>query len=239
MRNWGNFKCRVPEPVCPSRMPRQQAIVSGVPEFAAPFHFLDAAIGQARDGQGSQNRLGRPVRRLRAVFKTKDYLSSNRVRELPGWRADPPFPFGRRPDRIGSLSLSFRPFEMSIRAIPVVAKRSGPPSWFRVETNRALEMTLLISDSSDGRPVNWAGQPARFRVYSPFVDQFVVVEVTDPQRCSLQPKGIWQLRLTEDETARLPHGGMIFTLEHRDPDTDFQLGIRGGISCYEIKPDPM
>jgi hypothetical protein len=83
--------------------------------------------------------------------------------------------------------------------------------------------------------VNWIGHEPRFRVYSQHIDQFVVLEITDPQRCEFEPDGTWRLRLTADETQALPRGGMCFTLEHRVSQGDYLLGIQGGVSCSDGK----
>ena len=113
----------------------------------------------------------------------------------------------------------------------------GPFSWFRVSPGRACDLTLEVFDDPSGTPVNWVGRALRFRIFSQFVDRFVVVEITDPARCTFPRDGIWSLRLTEQETASMPRGGMLFTLEHRDShdsQSQYQLGLQGGISCNDV-----
>lgn len=129
---------------------------------------------------------------------------------------------------------------MAIQATPLTDQATsvsgddnGPPSWFLVQPGQPCELTLEIADCSSGNCVNWSGHVPRFRVYSPYVDRFVVVEITDPERCRFEPGGIWKLHMTADETAALPRGGLIYTLEHCDADGNWQLGIRAGISCRD------
>ena len=94
-------------------------------------------------------------------------------------------------------------------------------------------MTFEISDQQRDGPVDWSGQAGRFRVYSQRGDLDVVVEITDPRRCSFGPDGIWELRLTAEETETMPRGGMCFTLEHQDPRGEYLLGVHGGVSCCD------
>lgn len=124
---------------------------------------------------------------------------------------------------------------MSIRARQIPDQPRRPHSYFRVLRGQPCELTFEISDNERDSPVDWSGQTPRFRVFSQRVDHDVVVEITDPQRCSFGPGGIWRLQLTADETKRIPLGGMCFTLEHRDPPGDYRLGVHGGISCCDSK----
>ena len=122
---------------------------------------------------------------------------------------------------------------MTVRARPISSLNQGPSSWLRVQRGQALSVDLAIWDNVDGRPLDWKGHHLRFRVYSQFVDQAVIMEVTDPQRCRFDSTGLVALRLTAEETAYLPNGGMRFTLEHRESEGDYRLGLRGGVSCCE------
>ncbi|TWT92731.1 hypothetical protein [Stieleria varia] len=122
---------------------------------------------------------------------------------------------------------------MAIQAIPLLDEPQGPPSWFRVDAGQPCELTLELTDNADGRRIDWAGHIPRFRVYSQYIDRQVVVEVTDPERCRFEPDGIWKLELTAEETAALPRGGMVYTLEHRNSSGDWQMGIQAGISCRD------
>ncbi len=122
---------------------------------------------------------------------------------------------------------------MAIQATPLTDTARGPQSWFHVQPGQPCDLTLEIADHKSGNCVDWSGHVPRFRVYSQYVDRCVVVEITDPARCCFEPGGIWKLHLTADETAALPRGGMVYTLEHRDVDGTWQLGIRAGISCRD------
>jgi hypothetical protein len=122
---------------------------------------------------------------------------------------------------------------MSIQAIPLTEAINGPPSWFPVEAGQPCDLTLEIADHCSGVCVDWSGHVPRFRIYSPYVDRFVVVEITDSNRCTFEPNGIWKLHLTAEETAALPRGGLTYTLEHCDSDGNWQLAIRAGISCRD------
>ena len=122
---------------------------------------------------------------------------------------------------------------MTIRARQLPEQPGRLPSYFRIRPGEPCDLTFRISDNDRDRPVDWSGQGPRFRIYSQYVDSQVVVEVTDPARCSFGADGTWRLRLTADETQGMPRGGMCFTLEHRSPRGDYQLGVRGGISCCD------
>ena len=122
---------------------------------------------------------------------------------------------------------------MAIQATPMTGSIHGPQSWFLVQPGQPCELTLEIADNQSGSCVDWSGHVPRFRVYSQYVDRCVVVEITDPKRCRFEPGGIWKLHMTADETAALPRGGMVYTLEHCDSEGNWELGIRAGISCRE------
>lgn len=129
---------------------------------------------------------------------------------------------------------------MTIQARLLEDKR-GPMSMIRIHPGRAYDLTLAVSDNENGQKVDWTGHQPRFRIHSQTVDQAVVMEITDPEKCTFESDGIWRLRLTAEETASLPRGGMLFTLEHSDGQddgqSDYQLGVTGGISCVELRTD--
>lgn len=111
-----------------------------------------------------------------------------------------------------------------------------PLSHIQVHPGEAYDLTWQVSDNA--QPIDWTGHRPRFRIYSQIVDRLVLVEITDPQRCAFEPDGIWRLRLTPQETKALPRGGMQFTLEHSESDSeDYQLGVIGGVSCIELRVD--
>lgn len=122
---------------------------------------------------------------------------------------------------------------MTVTAKPLNDQDQKLCSWLRVHSGHACSVTLRLADCASGSPVNWAGRRPRFRVYSQWVDNSIVVEVTDPERCRFEPEGIWKLQLTAEETAAMPRGGMYFTLEHAESDGSYEFGIRGGISCKD------
>ncbi|MFG0255594.1 MAG: hypothetical protein ACF787_10940 [Rhodopirellula sp. JB053] len=124
---------------------------------------------------------------------------------------------------------------MTIRAKRLPGKTRSRLSWFRVHPGKPLDVSFQLVDTSR-TTINWVGHEPRFRIYSQFVDQLVVMEITDQQRCEFKLGGIWRLRLSAEETASLPRGGMRFTLEHRDSLEDFQLGLLGTVSCCEPAP---
>lgn len=112
----------------------------------------------------------------------------------------------------------------------------GPHSRICVHPGQDYELTLQVTDGR--HPVNWLGHRPRFRIYSQLVDRLVVVEITDPHRCVFEPDGIWRLHLSGEETDSLPRGGMRFTLEHGNPESeDYQLAVVGGVSCTEVRVD--
>ncbi|MDA8745952.1 hypothetical protein N9N28_15095 [Rubripirellula amarantea] len=122
---------------------------------------------------------------------------------------------------------------MAVLARPVQKTSHNLTSWLRVRRGYPCDLMLEISDSESGTTVDWSGHCPRFRVYSQLVDKHVVVEVTDPERCQFTADGLWRLKLTAEETAAMPCGGMHFTLEHGDSYGQYELGIRGGISCMD------
>lgn len=126
---------------------------------------------------------------------------------------------------------------MAIRARQLTDRAPCSPSYFRVQAGKPCEVTFEISDNVSGAFVDWSDQAPRFRVYSQVVDRSVVMEITDEHRCTFRSDGIWRLQLTADETDSLPRGGMRFTLEHREADGDYRLGLQGGISCCEPRSD--
>lgn len=122
---------------------------------------------------------------------------------------------------------------MTVHARQLADHTSCPPSYFRVRAGLPCDATFELFDNLSGAPVDWSGHGPRFRIYSQLFDRVVVVEITDPQRCSFGPDGIWRLRMTADQTELLPRGGMHFTLEHCDSDGHYLLGVHGGVSCCE------
>ncbi|EMI45143.1 hypothetical protein [Rhodopirellula sp. SWK7] len=122
---------------------------------------------------------------------------------------------------------------MTIRAKRLPGKSRSRLSWFRVHPGKPLDVSFQLMDTNR-TSVNWVGHEPRFRIYSQFVDQLVVLEITDPHRCEFKLGGIWRLRLTAEETDSLPRGGMRFTLEHRDTGSDFSVGLLGTVSCCEV-----
>ncbi|MCM2369925.1 hypothetical protein [Aporhodopirellula aestuarii] len=121
---------------------------------------------------------------------------------------------------------------MKIRAKRLPGEGRSRLSWFRVHPGVPLDVTFQLM-STNRSSVNWVGHEPRFRIFSQFVDQLVVLEITDPQRCEFKLGGVWRLRLTAEETESLPRGGMRFTLEHRAHDGDYVLGLLGTVSCCE------
>lgn len=123
---------------------------------------------------------------------------------------------------------------MTIRTKSVGRTKREPQSWFRIQRGQPLDIAFEVSDN--GQTVDWQGHELRFRVYSQIVDRLLVLEVTDPERCKFEPESIWTLQLTEEETSSIPPGGMIFTLEHRNAEGDYEVGVRGGISIGDANP---
>ncbi|TWU59337.1 hypothetical protein Poly51_21250 [Rubripirellula tenax] len=119
---------------------------------------------------------------------------------------------------------------MAIQAKPLMSNHEGPPLWFQIDPGKSCEIALELSDSESGSPIDLAGHVPRFRVYSQVVDRLIAVEITDPERCKFDPKGIWTLQLTAEETASLPRGGMRFTLEHLTEEGNYEFVLQGGVS---------
>lgn len=138
-----------------------------------------------------------------------------------------------RPISLATSFLLANSIVMTIRARQLTKRVPYPSSWIRIESRQACDLAFEIADNVSGIRVDWAGHQPRFRVYSQVVDNAVVVEVTDPQRCAFEQDGIWRLRLTAEETELLPLGGMRFTLEHREPQGEYLQGIQGGFSCCD------
>ncbi|MGB7325880.1 MAG: hypothetical protein WBD31_13480 [Rubripirellula sp.] len=124
---------------------------------------------------------------------------------------------------------------MTIHARRLPTRLRQTYAHIRVQAGQACDVTYEIFDSVSQGPVDWSGQDLRFRVYSQLVDRSVVMEITDPQRCAMDPNGNWRLQLSASETERLPRGGMTFTLEHRKSNSDYLPGLKGGISCFDPK----
>ncbi|TWU57645.1 hypothetical protein [Rubripirellula reticaptiva] len=122
---------------------------------------------------------------------------------------------------------------MTIHARRLPTRLQQTYAHIRVQAGQACDVTYEIFDSASQSPVDWSGQDSRFRVYSQVVDRSVVMEITDPERCTLGPDGNWRLQLSASETERLPRGGMTFTLEHRNSNSDYLPGLKGGISCFD------
>ena len=123
---------------------------------------------------------------------------------------------------------------MTIRAKQHSRHTGSPVSHFRVQPGQACDLTFQLDDTA-GCAVDWEGHDLRFRIFSQYVDQAVVLEVTDPSRCVFSGGGTWRLRLTAEETEALPRGGMRFTLEHRDLDGEYAFGLLGSVSCSEVR----
>jgi hypothetical protein len=122
---------------------------------------------------------------------------------------------------------------MTILAKKLPEQPLRPPSYFRVRPGEECDVIFEVSDNQSQTPVDWSGHLPRFRIYSQRDDRKVVVEISEPERCSFGPDGIWHLRLTADETATMPLGGMCFTLEYCDTPGKYKLGVKGGVSCCE------
>jgi hypothetical protein len=132
------------------------------------------------------------------------------------------------------LTYGYRWFHtMTILARQIPDSPFRPSSYFRVRPGEECDVTFAVSDNESQTPVDWSGRLPRFRIYSQHDDRKVVVEISEPERCSFGPDGIWHLRLTADETAMMPRGGMCFTLEYCDTTGKYTLGVKGGVSCCE------